>query len=495
MESPSEAACRLGNVRKVYGPVGLTRIKVALCGTKGCDCNSCMGCVCCATGSGGKEVHAVNGVSFAVRTGEVFGLLGANGAGKSSIFNMLAGQISATEGTVHVTGEDMDTYEGVSRARCRIGYCPQENSLLELMSVHEHLLYYATLKGIPSGDVAEVARCKMKDLGLDKHASNLAQNLSGGNKRKLMVAICLIGDPPTILADEPSAGMDPVARRFMWSVIQNVTSRRKRCSVVLSTHSMEECEALCTRSVIMVNGICRTIGTNREIKNMYGGGFELMVKVKKPTESELKAKLDELGLAQDNVMGVTFAAALERAGTPLHHAALHGTMSPFTESGLSVAPKVFAEWWLQTRRFSDVHVFASELCLGKVELLEWTGPMAKYKLWTQKALGELFSTVEEKKEQLGVSEYSLSATTLEEIFTTFARQQLVQEDSQVAMVGQPTGVGGGHQQNLMQFMALATSPVQIAPVDSGEPAVVVAPMARVDKEDATDAKAEAQQAT
>merc|ERR1712187_873865 len=104
---------------------------------------------------------------------------------------------------------------------------------------------------------------------------NYAANLSGGNKRKLMVAVALIGDAPMVLADEPSAGMDPVARRFMWSVIQNlVSARRKRSAVLLSTHSMEECEALCQRSAIMVNGVFRCLGSNREIRTRYGGGYE-----------------------------------------------------------------------------------------------------------------------------------------------------------------------------------------------------------------------------
>merc|ERR1712023_489403 len=160
----------------------------------------------------------------------------------------------------------MSTGLGSVAARKRIGYCPQDNALLEMMTTREHLYFYSNLKGVPRSQIPAVTEAKLNQLGLKSFEKNYAANLSGGNKRKLMVACSLIGDPPIILADEPSAGMDPVARRFMWSVIQNVAKRRKRSSVLLSTHSMEECEALCTSSAIMVNGVFRCLGTNRSIR-------------------------------------------------------------------------------------------------------------------------------------------------------------------------------------------------------------------------------------
>merc|ERR1719164_24583 len=110
----------------------------------------------------------------------------------------------------------------------------------------------------------------------------LAGSLSGGNKRKLSVAIAMIGSPPVVFLDEPSTGMDPVARRFMWDIIANISTRSNESCVVLTTHSMEEAEALCSRVGIMVGGRLRCLGSCQHLKNRHGGG--LMVELKLSTD-------------------------------------------------------------------------------------------------------------------------------------------------------------------------------------------------------------------
>ena len=121
-------------------------------------------------------------------------------------------------------------------------------------------------------------------MDLTSHQWKLAGNLSGGNKRKLCVAISMMGDPEIILLDEPSAGMDPEARRFMWNVINEIAQTRKQATVVLTTHSMEECEALCNKLTVMVNGSFRCFGTHKEVKDRYGAGRQLSVKIKDTNE-------------------------------------------------------------------------------------------------------------------------------------------------------------------------------------------------------------------
>ena len=108
------------------------------------------------------------------------------------------------------------------------------------------------------------------EMKLGEQLNKEAGNLSGGNKRKLSVAIALIGNPPIIFLDEPSNGMDPEARRFMWAVIQKISTERKKSSVILTTHSMEEAETLCRRMSIMVKGKFKTLGTSTGIKDRYG---------------------------------------------------------------------------------------------------------------------------------------------------------------------------------------------------------------------------------
>lgn len=118
------------------------------------------------------------------------------------------------------------------------------------------------------------------DLVMYQHV--LSKELSGGNKRKLSVAIAMLGNPPVIFLDEPSTGMDPQARRFMWTVVSNISTARKQCSVILTTHSMEEAEALCTKMGIMVNGELKCLGNIQRLKNRFGDGYELEVKFKAP---------------------------------------------------------------------------------------------------------------------------------------------------------------------------------------------------------------------
>ena len=165
------------------------------------------------------------------------------------------------------------------------------------MTVEEHLYFYAKIKGIPPSRREELVEDAIKQLNLSEHREKLAGALSGGNKRKLSVGMAIIGNPPIILLDEPSAGMDPEARRFMWSVVEKISQRDKKSAVILTTHSMEEAEALSTKMGIMVRGgIFRCFGSSQHIKNKFATGYELEIKIRKTNFNELAAFRDEIGL-------------------------------------------------------------------------------------------------------------------------------------------------------------------------------------------------------
>merc|ERR1712054_171519 len=124
--------------------------------------------------------------------------------------------------------------------------------------------------GVPKAQVKEVVEAAVVDMDLTLHVHKKAGNLSGGNKRKLVIAMSLLAMPPLLFLDEPSAGMDPGARRTMWSIIQNVATKNKNSTVILTTHSMDECEALCTKVSILTSGVMRCIGSIPHIKDRYG---------------------------------------------------------------------------------------------------------------------------------------------------------------------------------------------------------------------------------
>ena len=139
---------------------------------------------------------------------------------------------------------------------------------------------------------------KIKEMNLEEYEEKLSGTLSGGNKRKLSVAMAMIGNPSIIFLDEPSTGMDPKARRFMWKVISRISTERKQSTVILTTHSMEEAEALSTRLGIMVSGNFKCIGTPQHIKSKYGKGFEIEVKLKIIKKGEFGELAKKYGVDQ-----------------------------------------------------------------------------------------------------------------------------------------------------------------------------------------------------
>jgi ATP-binding cassette subfamily A (ABC1) protein 3 len=173
------------------------------------------------TTSFGEPFLAVERISFGLDYGECFALLGVNGAGKSTTFKSLTADTEPSEGVITVAGYNITTeFEG---ARKLIGYCPQKDAIFPLMTVEEHLWFYARIKGIPSHLHNDIVEKAILELNLADHREKPAGTLSGGNKRKLSVAMATLGNPPIILLDEPSAGMDPEARRFMWTVVERIS--------------------------------------------------------------------------------------------------------------------------------------------------------------------------------------------------------------------------------------------------------------------------------
>ncbi|RYH30057.1 ATP-binding cassette domain-containing protein [archaeon] len=259
---------------------------------------------------------AVQCLSFGIPKGECFGFLGINGAGKTTTLSILSGELTPTAGKAFIHGYDIIYHQ--QRIRQLIGYCPQFDALFELLTVREHLDLYANIKGLSKLGTDECSRLiekKMIEMNLTLYSDKLAGSLSGGNKRKLSVAIATIADPPIVFLDEPSSGMDPVARRFMWKVIARMSTLESRCSVMLTTHSMEEAEALCSRIGVMVNGQLQCLGSAQHLKHRFGQGFELTLKLLTPPEDAVHQMLCQLRDAR--LLTRTGQATHQHATSPL----------------------------------------------------------------------------------------------------------------------------------------------------------------------------------
>ncbi|CAK8673428.1 unnamed protein product [Clavelina lepadiformis] len=229
-------------------------------------------------GSGHNALVAVNNLCLGVPEGECFGLLGINGAGKTTTFKMLTGDFRPTSGTAYLDGYDVTNH--LRKVQQRMGYCPQFDALIEQMTGTETLRMFARLRGVPESDIPACIKNLSEILHFGEHLDKNCGTYSGGNKRKLSTAIALVGNPPVVLLDEPSTGMDPGARRMLWDALTSVRASGR--SIIITSHSMEECEALCTRLAIMVNGTLRCIGGPQHLKTKFGQGYTMEVKTSNP---------------------------------------------------------------------------------------------------------------------------------------------------------------------------------------------------------------------
>ena len=219
--------------------------------------------------------EAVRGVSFDVREGEIFGLLGPNGAGKTTTIEIIIGLREATSGEVSVFGADVTRDRTL--ARSMLGIQLQESDFFEHLTLAEQLNYLGACYGVKPD-----ALSLLRDVNLEERASWKLKQLSGGQKQRFALAAALVNNPRLVLLDEPSTGLDPAARRQLWSLIRGL--RDTGHTVVLSTHYMEEAEVLCDRVAIMDKGLIAAIDApSALIDTLLATGFKRQVEVREAT--------------------------------------------------------------------------------------------------------------------------------------------------------------------------------------------------------------------
>ncbi len=207
------------------------------------------------------DFYAVKGVTFQVERGEVFGLLGANGAGKSTTFRMLCGLLPASEGSLRVAG--LDLRYAAAAARARIGYMSQKFSLYGNLNVCENLRFFSSAYGLAGRRQRERLEWALEQFGLAPVADTTSLDLPLGHKQRLAMACALMHEPEILFLDEPTSGVDPLARREFWSRINALAEQR--VTVMVTTHFMEEAE-YCDRLAIMAEGEILALGTPEEVK-------------------------------------------------------------------------------------------------------------------------------------------------------------------------------------------------------------------------------------
>lgn len=240
---------------------------------------------------GNSEKYAVRGLSLAVPRGECFGMLGPNGAGKTTSINMMTGLLAPTSGTAYIGGMDIQT--DMDKIYTSMGVCPQHDLTWETLTGREHLLFYGRLKNLKGVSLQNAVEESLKSVDLfnggvgDKPSGRY----SGGMKRRLSVAISLIGDPQVVYMDEPSTGLDPASRNKLWNVVKQAKENR---AIILTTHSMEEAEVLCDRMGIFVDGQMQCIGNSKELKARYGGSYVLTITTSQTEEEEVMKLVQDL---------------------------------------------------------------------------------------------------------------------------------------------------------------------------------------------------------
>ena len=215
-------------------------------------------------------VQAVTGVDFGIATGECFGFLGPNGAGKTTVMRIISCFLPPTSGEVKVFGLDVRT--DPSAIKARMGVMPQEDNLDPDLSVFENLIVYARYFDIPKTVSVPVANTLLGFVELQDRGRTNIKDLSGGMKRRLMLARSLVNTPELMILDEPTTGLDPHSRRAVWEKLNQL--KYKNTTLLLTTHYMEEAERLCDRVAIMDRGKVVTIDTPQNLMDEHGGNLE-----------------------------------------------------------------------------------------------------------------------------------------------------------------------------------------------------------------------------
>ncbi|GJN82200.1 hypothetical protein PLIIFM63780_005737 [Purpureocillium lilacinum] len=349
------------------------------------------------TKSFGKNT-AVDNVTFGVKRGEVFALLGPNGAGKSTTISLIRGDLKPSHNGGDVFVEEQSVTENLAAARTHLGVCPQIDAL-DQMTVREHLEFYARVRGV--ADIQHNVSAVLRAVGLEAFESRMGHALSGGNKRKLSLGIALMGNPTVVLLDEPSSGLDAASKRIMWRTLAATVHGR---SILLTTHSMEEADALAGRAGILARRML-ALGTPDDLRHRFGDALHVhLVSASAPRTSDAE------------VERITTWIKETLPSATLDTKTYHGQMR-FSVSAKDVVSAFASSQHQQSS--SDNSDAGTDTIYSSDSVRANQGS----------AIGQLVVLLEEHKASLGVQHYSVSSTTLDQVFLTIVGRHNVREEN------------------------------------------------------------------
>jgi len=333
-----------------------------------CTC-CCDICSCCKSIARNTIFQAVKGNSFSIPKSQLFCLLGPNGAGKTTTINCLTGVLPIDSGDARVYTESINDHQGMINIRALMGVCPQFDMLWDKLTADEHMELFGAVKGLERSVIEEeknalLTKVKLKGQKTGVDPSTIQAGFySGGMRRRLSVAIAMLGSPKIVYLDEPTTGMDPISRGYVWQIVEQFKTGR---AIVLTTHSMEEADILGDRIAIIARGRMRVIGTSTHLKQQHGKGYRISLGVK-DDES-----LNRSWVAINEMMCSRFNAAFEkRTGT----------------------------------RYIDYTVARNY----------------------EATLPALFAELDKRKDELGIIDVNLGMVTLEDVFLAIAKQAEIDE--------------------------------------------------------------------
>lgn len=377
--------------------------------------------------------RAVKDVRVALDDGQLFCLLGHNGAGKSTTIGMLTGLLTPTGGDATIFGHSIIT--NMDQIRENMGVCPQHDILWPELTAYEHLELYAGFKRLYYEDMKTDVAQRLQDVALTAAAHSPCGNYSGGMKRRLSVSIALIGDPKIVFLDEPTTGMDPVSRRQVWNLIERV--KRGRVTL-LTTHSMEEADVLGDRIAIMKGGRLAALGSSLHLKRKFGDGYHVTILSQPPMQDALnehvhdffeEKPLGSAGSSSNSDVHELPAAKNANGNDSDEFVSANGSAPSSSKSKSKKSSSKNVEVLLDSAPRTSVAPHDHGESDTTVKRVMQDGMVSQYQipLAYHAHLPEFFRSLDANKKKYGIADVQLAMTSLEDVFLRVAEKDEVSE--------------------------------------------------------------------